>query len=90
MKLWPKGKARVSIDTGIKSIEPANKANDRFAPMYAQIRRLTASVRDLENTVSILKRDVSRIDRKQYREAEASVPLSAKGPGNGQSSVRYL
>ena len=46
--------------------------------LWAQLRRLKAEIGQIELVLTALKRDVARIDRKQYREAKdepPSIPL---------------
>lgn len=44
-----------------------NPANTRIDAIYARLRRLDERLRALEDIASVLKRDVSRIDRMGYR-----------------------
>jgi len=45
--------------------------------LYAKIRRLEVKISDLEAVIAIIRRDVARIDRRGYREAEKpAVPIS--------------
>ena len=71
-----------SNEQAVKSNEPTNQQGFKPATICALIRRMRSEINALENTVSILKRDVARIDRKQYKDAENSAAL--KIPGNGQ------
>lgn len=49
--------------------------------LWAQLRRLKAQVANLELAVSTARRDINRIDRKQYREEEKSPPSVIPGDG---------
>lgn len=76
MKLWKKGTVEDKSNGNREASKlPANGGNTRFDTHSAMLRRMMQRVNELEGTVSILKRDVARIDRKQYREAEASPKL---------------
>lgn len=48
--------------------------NNGSDAIFAALRRLEQRVSGLEQTSSILKRDVARIDRKQYREVPTPAP----------------
>ena len=64
-----------SSDTHVKPAEPGT--------LWAVVRRLSAKVRDLEAQLAIVRRDVNRIDRKQYREAENKAPSHAEMMAGG-------
>lgn len=61
-----------------KSKKVADGADKRFDAIFAELRRLKACNSENENTISILKRDFNRIERKQNRDAEASFTLPVK------------
>ena len=62
-------------------------AGDKF---WAIVRRLQARIESLETGLSTARRDINRIDRKQYREASAQPPLANPPPaGNGGGSNQY-
>ena len=42
--------------------------------LWGQLRRLKAQIGQMELVISIIKRDVARIDRKQLRDAEKEQP----------------
>ncbi|GAI05257.1 unnamed protein product [marine sediment metagenome] len=52
--------------TGSKSVDT----------LWAQLRRLKAQVDSLELAASTARRDINRIDKKQYREADKTPPSS--------------
>ncbi|GAI49796.1 unnamed protein product [marine sediment metagenome] len=53
-----------------------NKARDT---LWAQLRRLKAQVASLELAASTARRDINRIDRKQYREEDKGPPSIIPG-----------
>ena len=54
--------------------------------LWASIRRIKAQVASLELAVSTARRDINRIDRKQYRGDKDTPPSEILGkiPGNGE------
>jgi len=62
-----------------KSVKEARQSTVPIADrsnLWAQLRRLKAQIGQIELVVSAIKRDVARIDRKQYREAKDEPPSS--------------
>ncbi|GAI34198.1 unnamed protein product [marine sediment metagenome] len=55
---------------------PHSKGTDA---LWSYIRRLTAQVKSLELAATTARRDINRIDRKQYREEEKSPPSLIPG-----------
>jgi len=62
---------------------PGNKVKQGVKPnpgkqpgdaLWSHIRRLTDQVKSLELAVSTARRDINRIDRKQYREVDNNPP----------------
>ena len=64
----------------IPEIEPVKEACQSTAPkeggsnLWAMLRRQKAQIGQIELVLSALKRDVARIDRRQYREAKDEPP----------------
>ena len=67
-----------------RSKEPVKLPADIKArdTLWAQLRRLTARVANIELAQSTARRDINRIDRKQYREEKELPPSEI--PGNGE------
>jgi len=51
---------------------PSDFGLNKPATLYALVRRIKRRVDELEITLNNLRRDVARVDRKQYRELEKS------------------
>ena len=61
-----------------KSGQPISQNNgpgQGLANLWAEIRRLKSRVLSLETGLSTVRRDVNRVDRKQYRD-EAKLPAA--------------
>jgi len=68
-------KAITSLPSNVKAETSNAPTKMRFTQLdgiYRSLRILQGEITELENIVSILKRDVARIDRKQYREMAES------------------
>jgi len=69
--------------------KPVKEASQSTAPtwggsnLWAVLRRQKAQIGQIELVLSALKRDVARIDRRQYREAKDEPP-SISPPGDNQ------
>ena len=61
-----------------KEIPIQNKASetgtDKVSTLYAVCRRLATRLNDLEEKYSTLRRDLNRIDKRVYRDAELPPP----------------
>ena len=61
-------------------LEPVKEVGQSTAPkeggsnLWAMLRRQKAQIGQIELVLSALKRDVNRIDRRQYREAKEEPP----------------
>lgn len=82
-------KSMRAVET-IKSIEDPDKSNGsskneptngpyRPDTFFARLRRLEHRVSFLEQQLSTARRDINRIDRKQYREMPPSVASPSEG-----------
>ncbi len=71
----------------VETVSQTHAGNKPTDNLWAQLRRLKAQIESLELAVSTARRDINRIDRKQYRE-DKSLPPSELGikaePGNGK------
>jgi len=66
---------RSNVIPAVSNHESKNdSAHGKFNPdtFYARLRRLEARLSELENALTAIRRDVNRIDRKQYRDAQSS------------------
>ena len=72
------------IPVNERSKEPVKLPADIKArdTLWAQLRRLKAQVANIELAVSTARRDINRIDRKQYREQENTPPSEIPVPGS--------
>ena len=74
----------------VKPGQTASQTNAGTKPtdnLWAQLRRLKAQIESIELAISTARRDINRIDRKQYREDKVLPPSELKvnaEPGNGQ------
>ena len=62
---------------GVEAVKQASQSTASIgggSELWGQLRRLKAQLGQLELVVSTIKRDVARIDRKQYREVEKEPP----------------
>ena len=57
---------------------------DNAGPLWRRIRDMQARLLSIEGAVSTIRRDVNRIDRKNYREDEKNRP-SFDFKGNGEN-----
>jgi len=75
---------------------PVNAVNEGVKPntgsksadaIWAHLRRLEAQVKSLELALSTARRDINRIDRKQYREVKELPPSEISGDGQREHSA---
>jgi len=67
-----------SNDKAEMSNASTKSRNTQLDGVYRSLRIFRSEITELQSIVSILKRDVARIDRKQYR--EMAVPLTPTIP----------
>ena len=68
---------QIPVEEGtVKQAGQSTASRDSGSNEWAMLRRLKAQLGQIELVLSALKRDVARIDRKQYREAKDEPPSS--------------
>ena len=67
--MWPVKKKKVP-DKAVKDDSQSTLGNAPGDKLWASHRRLKTQVEAIELALSVTRRDVARIDRKQYREIE--------------------
>ena len=82
---WP-----LSKRSNARQTSPSKNGETRADTLWAICRRLQARVTELESQTATMRRDINRIDRKGYREAEAREPvIPSPSPKEGDIPEEY-
>lgn len=67
-------------DNPVKTAGLTNNPTKGKDALWSNIRRLTDRVQSIELAVSTARRDINRIDKRQYRAADSSQPPEVRNP----------
>jgi len=62
------------LERPVKEVSQSTAPKEGGSNLWAMLRRQKAQIGQIELVLSALKRDVNRIDRRQYREAKDEPP----------------
>ena len=74
--------SQIPVDNIVEQASQSTAPKEGGSNLWAMLRRQKAQIGQIELVLSALKRDVARIDRKQYREAKDEPPSSLPNAPN--------